>query len=309
MSILQPPLPDHAGPSCYWPPGHGAADSLAIAAAAPRAAGPLLVVVDDNESAEQLLLELKFFCQNLAEIPVFSLPDWETLPYDSFSPHQDIVSDRLSTLYRLPTLQRGILVVSVSSLMHRLPPRQYVAANSLDLKLGQSIDIAELRQQLILAGYSAVDSVYEHGEFAVRGSIIDLFPMGSPHPFRLDLLDEELDSIRVFEPESQRSSEQVESIKLLAGREFPLDEAGIMHFRAAFRERFDVDLRQCPLNQDVSDGLGSPGLEYYLALFFSSLNLLSDYLPENTTVIRLGDPQAAGEQFWSDIEARFEDRK
>ncbi len=267
-----------------------------------------MVVVPDNETAEHLLQELQFFCGNGEDLPVFSLPDWETLPYDSFSPHQDIISERLSTLYRLPGLQRGVLVVSVPSLMHRLPPMHYVAANSLDLERGQRIDMKELRGQLALAGYSGVESVYEHGEFAVRGSIIDLFPMGSPHPFRLDLFDDDLDSIRIFDPESQRSSDRVDSIKLLAGREYPLDEAGIMEFRARFRERFDVDLRQCPLYQDVSDGLGSPGLEYYLALFFPRLSMLSDYLPDNTIVVKMGDPSPAGEQFWSDIEARHGDR-
>ena len=153
--------------------------------------------------------------------------------------------------------------------MHQLPPHKYIAANSLDLKVGQELEIDKTREQLTLAGYQSVDSVFEHGEFAVRGSIIDIFPMGSIVPFRIDLFDNEIETLRIFDSETQRSKEQVQEIKLLPGREFPLDSDGIAAFRARFHELFNIDLRQCPLYQDVSDGINSPGLEYYLAFFLN----------------------------------------
>ncbi len=156
--------------------------------------------------------------------------------------------------------------------MHKLPPKNYVLANTLKLKIGQNLDINRLRAQLVSAGYQSVDAVYEHGEFAVRGSIIDLFPMGSKQPFRIDLWDDEIETLRLFDPETQLSQGKIDEIRLLPGREYPLDETGITRFRNAFRDRFDVDLRQAPLYQDVSEGIASPGLEYYLALFFDELN-------------------------------------
>ena len=308
-SIHNPTIPADVYQSCYWQGIEGCATSLAIANAAAKTGGPLLLLCENNEKVEQSIRELKYFCASHEELPVFSLPDWETLPYDNFSPHQDIISERLSALFHLPQLDRGVLVLSITSLMHRLPPHRYIAANSLNLRVGQKLEIEQIREQLILAGYQAVDSVFEHGEFAVRGSIIDIYPMGSLVPFRIDLFDDEIETLRTFDPESQRSDERVEKIKLLPGREYPLDEAGIAAFRNRFHELFDIDLRQCPLYQDVSDGINSPGLEYYLALFFEELSSLFDFMPENTIVIKQGDLKAAGEQFWQDIESRYEDRQ
>lgn len=308
-SIHNPTIPSDLYQSCFWQGVEGCADSLAIANAAAKADGPLLILCENNERVEQAIRELRYFCDSHDALPVFSLPDWETLPYDNFSPHQDIISERLSALYHLPQLDRGILVLSITSLMHRLPPHQYIAANSLDLQVGQKLAIEQIREQLMLAGYLAVDSVFEHGEFAVRGSIIDIYPMGSPVPFRIDLFDDEIETLRTFDPETQRSDQQVQSIKLLPGREYPLDDAGIAAFRNRFHELFDIDLRQCPLYQDVSDGINSPGLEYYLALFFHELSSLFDFMPKQTIVIKQGDLKAAGEQFWRDIESRYEDRQ
>jgi len=308
-SIFNPPLPSEQMPALYWTDTFGSAQSLAIANAAAKCEGPLLLICENNELVEQLKRELNYFCAAHAGIDVFSLPDWETLPYDSFSPHQDIISDRLSTLFHLPQLGKGIVVLSISSLMHKLPPHTYIAANSLDLEVGQTLKVEEMRKQLVNAGYQAVDSVHEHGEFAVRGSIIDLFPMGSQLPFRIDLLDEEIETLRSFDPESQRSAELVDAIKLLPGREYPLDDKGITDFRRRFRENFDVDLRQCPIYQDVGDGIASPGLEYYLALFFDRLDSLFNFLPESTTICTVGDIRQAGEQFWHDIKLRHQDRQ
>ncbi len=309
-SIFNPTLPADNYQSVYWSDAHGSASSLALIQAARAASGPILVICSSNEEVEYRLRELRFFSMDTASeaLLVMSLPDWETLPYDSFSPHQDIISDRLHALFHLPTLKQGLVLVSVTSLMHKLPPQQYIAANSLDLEQGQPLTIESIRNQMVLAGYHAVESVMEHGEFAVRGSIVDIFPMGALFPYRLDLFDDELDSIRIFDPESQRSHEKVGRIKLLPGREYPMDKAGIERFRASFRETFDVDTRQCPLFLDVSEGIASPGLEYYLSLFFEKLDSLFDFLPGSTVICRLGEIRKTGDNFWQDIQQRFEDR-
>lgn len=312
-TIFNPPLPQDSFMASHWQQTFGSATSLALASAAANSDGPLLLICQDNESVEQFKRELRYFCSKLPgksnPLQVFSLSDWETLPYDNFSPHQDIVSDRLSALYHLPDLKQGIVVTSIGSLMHKLPPKKYVRGNSLDLKVGQELSLQEMRAQLVDAGYQAVDSVFEHGEFAVRGSILDIYPMGSRFPFRIDLLGDEIETLRIFNPETQRSDQRIDEVRLLPGREYPLDAKGVTAFRSNFRERFDVDLRQCPIYQDVSEGISSPGLEYYLALFYERLDSLFDFLPENTTCCRIGDLATAGQSFWQDIQRRYEDRQ
>ena len=308
VNIFYPPLPANSEDNCFWRKPAGCAHNLAISNAASRADGPILLICEDNESVEQSIQELKYFSLN-KNFKVFSLPDWETLPYDIFSPHQDIISERLSALYHLPEFDRGVLVISITSLMHWLPPQKYISANSLELKVGQRLSISQIREQMILAGYQAVESVLEHGEFAVRGSIIDIYPMGSRLPFRVDLFDDQIDSLRMFDPETQRSLEKVKEIKLLPGREYPLDDTGIANFRNAFHELFDIDFRQCPLYQDVSAGIDTPGLEYYLGIFFDNLNSLFDFLPSTTIICHEGDLQKAGEQFWENISRLYKDRQ
>lgn len=293
----------------YWSEAHGAVRSLAIAEAATRANAPFLVICDSNESVEVFRREIEYFCQQREGLEVLTLPDWETLPYDNFSPHQDIISDRLRALFHLPNFKKGILVVSITSLMHRFPPKNYVLANTLLLEIGQSIQLEKLREQLIAANYNLCEMVYEHGEFAVRGSIVDIFPMGSHAPLRIELWDEEIETIRVFDPETQRSGKTKREIRLLPGREYPLDATGVSNFRSAFRERFDIDCRESPIYQDVSEAIASPGLEYYLSLFFEELESFSSYLPQNTVICRTGDLKIAGEKFWDEITERFEDRK
>ncbi len=305
--VFQPPLPDDNFESVYWSEVYGSALPLALTKAALAAPGPILLLCTSFEAVERCVRELRFFAA-ADELPVLGLPDWETLPYDSFSPHQDIISERLTTLYNMPSLDCGIVVLSITSLMHRLPPRHYIAGNTLHLEQGQQLSIDGIRQQMTIAGYQAVETVMEHGEFAVRGSIVDLFPMGSPVPYRLDLFDDELDSIRLFDPETQRSHEKISRIELLPGREYPLDEDAITRFRTGFRNAFDVDTRQCPIYQDVGEGIYSPGLEYYLPLFFEELSTLLDFLPESTIICRAGDLKVAGDIFWSDIQKRYQDR-
>jgi transcription-repair coupling factor (superfamily II helicase) len=309
QSLFDLSLPNDNYQSAYWSDAYGFAPTLAIFEAAVASPGPMLVVCQDNETVERFKRELAYFCKQVENIQVFSLPDWETLPYDNFSPHQDIISDRLNALYHLPQLNSGILVLSVTSLMHKLPPHSYITANSLQLKVGQTLDLIEMRRQLTLSGYQAVESVVDHGEFTIRGSILDVFPMGSNHPFRIDLFDDEIETLRVFDPETQRSHDQVSEIRLLPAKEYPLDAKGITAFRSNFQELFDIDLRQCPLYQDVSEGLNSPGLEYYLALFFQKLNTLFDYLPESTTLVRVGDLTKPGADFWRDVEQRYIERQ
>src|SRR5699024_2901799 len=194
------------------------------------------------------------------------LPDWETLPYDTFSPHQDIISERLATLYQLPRLSQGVLIIPITTLMLRLPPRQYLETHSLMITTGDHLHIETWRKQLERGGYRCVSQVVEHGEFAVRGSIIDLFPMGSKIPYRIDLFDNEVDSLRSFDPETQRSWQPVEQIQLLPAREFPLSEEATSQFRKNYRSFFAGNPQRSLIYSEVSEGNPPPGIEYYMPL-------------------------------------------
>ncbi|WP_313024944.1 transcription-repair coupling factor [Pseudomonas lopnurensis] len=306
MSVLRlPPLPAASGKQ-HWGNLPGAALSLAIAEAASHATRFTLLLTADSQSAERLQEELAFFAP---ELPVLLFPDWETLPYDLFSPHQDIVSQRIATLYQLPELSHGVLVVPITTALHRLAPTRFLLGSSLVLDVGQKLDVEQMRLRLEAAGYRCVDTVYEHGEFAVRGALIDLYPMGSPLPYRIDLFDDEIETLRTFDPENQRSIDKVESIRLLPAREFPLKKEAVTGFRARFRERFDVDFRRCPIYQDLSTGITPAGIEYYLPLFYEETATLFDYLPEDSQVFSLPGIEQAAEQFWSDVRNRYEERR
>jgi len=306
VSVLRlPPLPAASGKQ-HWGNLPGAALSLAIAEAASNAKRFTLLLTADSQSAERLQEELAFFAPQLA---VLHFPDWETLPYDIFSPHQDIVSQRIAALYQLPELSHGVLVVPITTALHRLAPKRFLLGSSLVLDVGQKLDVEQMRLRLEAAGYRCVDTVYEHGEFAVRGALIDLFPMGSPLPYRIDLFDDEIETLRTFDPENQRSIDKVESIRLLPAREFPLKKEAVTGFRARFRERFDVDFRRCPIYQDLSTGITPAGIEYYLPLFYEETATLFDYLPEDSQVFSLPGIEQAAEQFWSDVRNRYEERR
>ncbi|AEA84657.1 transcription-repair coupling protein Mfd [Stutzerimonas stutzeri DSM 4166] len=300
-----PPLPAASGKQ-HWGNLPGAALSLAIAEAASNAKRFTLLLTADSQSAERLQEELAFFAP---ELPVLHFPDWETLPYDLFSPHQDIVSQRIATLYQLPELSHGVLVVPITTALHRLAPKRFLLGSSLVLDVGQKLDVEQMRLRLEAAGYRCVDTVYEHGEFAVRGALIDLFPMGSALPYRIDLFDDEIETLRTFDPENQRSIDMVESIRLLPAREFPLKKEAVTGFRARFRERFDVDFRRCPIYQDLSTGITPAGIEYYLPLFYEETATLFDYLPEDSQVFSLPGIEQAAEQFWNDVRNRYEERR
>lgn len=306
MSVLRlPSLPAASGKQT-WGNLPGAALSLAIAEAANAAKRFTLLLTADSQSAERLEQELKFFAP---ELPVLHFPDWETLPYDLFSPHQDIISQRIASLYRLPELSHGILVVPITTALHRLAPKRFLLGSSLVLDVGQKLDVEQMRTRLEATGYRYVETVYEHGEFTVRGALIDLFPMGTKLPYRIDLFDDEIETLRTFDPETQRSIDKVDSIRLLPAREFPLNKEAVTGFRARFRERFDVDFRRCTIYQDLNSGITPAGIEYYLPLFFDETDTLFDYLPSDTQVFSLPGIEQASENFWNDVRNRYEERR
>lgn len=307
--LAKPPVSMRAGNRQYWGQLYGSAQALAIANAATLYSGLSLIVTADTSSAIRLETELRFFAGDANGLPVLHLADWETLPYDTISPHQDIISERLRTLYQLPAVKQGILVVPITTLLQRLMPQSYLLGNSLMVSVGEQIDTNQLRQNLERAGYRCVDTVYEHGEFAVRGSLMDIYPMGSDLPYRIDLFDDEIESLRTFDPETQLTIDKVEKIQLLPAKEFPLNKAGINLFKQQWLERFDVNHKACPVFQDISAGISPPGIEYYLPLFFDACGTLFDYLPQNTQLYALGDIEKSAESFWVELLRRYESRR
>ncbi|MDH5177511.1 MAG: transcription-repair coupling factor, partial [Gammaproteobacteria bacterium] len=277
------PLPTTDRPSLRWTGLTGAATALQIARMGVAAPGPVLLVTQDAATAARLEEELRFFCAGA--VPVCGFPGYETLPYDQFSPHPDIISQRLSTLARLPALKRGIVIVDVQTALQRLPPRTFIDGHALSLKAGEALDLEQFRLRLTSAGYASVPQVAEPGDFAIRGSLFDVYPMGSESPLRIDLFDDVIDSIRSFDAESQRSLEKLARLDLLPAREFSLSPESIKDFRRRFRTRFQGDLTRMPLYRDVGEGLAPAGIEYYLPLFFETTATLLDYLPSRTTVV------------------------
>ena len=230
-----------------------------------RHPGPVVLIAPDMQNALRLHDEISQFTDE----PVINLADWETLPYDSFSPHQEIISSRLSTLYQLPTMQRGVLILPVNTLMQRVCPHSFLHGHALVMKKGQRLSRDTLRSQLEQAGYRHVDQVMEHGEYATRGALLDLYPMGSDQPYRIDFFDDEIDSLRVFDVDTQRTLEEVDAINLLPAHEFPTDKTAIELFRSQWREQFDVKRDAEHIYQQVSKGTLPAGIEYWQPLFFS----------------------------------------
>ncbi|MDB5810999.1 MAG: mfd [Betaproteobacteria bacterium] len=283
-------------------PYHGSADALALAELAGKVR-PLLVITATAADAQRLLDEIPYFNPALK---VHLLPDWETLPYDSFSPHHDLVSERLATLYQITQQAFDIAIVPVTTALYRFAPIEYLAARTFFFKQGESLAADELRKQLTIAGYTHVAQVLSPGEYSFRGGLIDLFPMGSALPYRLDLFDDQIESIRSFDVDTQRSIYKVNEVRLLPAREFPLDEDGQTMFRRNFRSRFEGDPSRSRLYKDVSNGIAPAGIEYYLPLFFEHTALLTDYLPPHTTLVLHHDVQPCIEQFWQDTQARYD---
>ncbi|MDN0083319.1 transcription-repair coupling factor [Crenobacter sp. SG2305] len=262
---------------------------------------PLVIVTADAQAAQRLKAELPFFA---ADASIALLPDWETLPYDHFSPHGDLVSERLATLWQIRQRQADVVIVPAATAMTRLTPVDYLIGRTFFLKTGQNLDVEALRGDLVIAGYQHVTQVVAPGEFSIRGGLVDLFPMGSTLPYRIDLFDEEIESLRTFDPDTQRTLYPVPEIRLLPAREYPTDEAGVTTFRQQYRERIEGDPSKSRIYKDVSAKLFPAGIEYYLPLFFDHTSTLFDYLGEQATLVLHHDVQAAAESMWKDIASR-----
>ena len=311
VSIFSPVLAKSRGKNAdkkVWQNLPGSSATVAIFHGALTTQQPILLLTHDTPSALRLEQELASLNKQ-EKLPICLFPDWETLPYDTFSPHQDIISQRLATLYQLSRMDKGIVIVPISTLIQRLAPKQYIEANSLIIKKGDKKDLHQLRQNLEASGYRSVDQVMEHGEFSARGAILDIFPMGSNTPFRLDFFDDEIDEIRLFDPENQRSSDKVDGINLLPAHEFPTDNDGTNLFRSQYREQFTSTIDKESIYHQVSNGIMPAGIEYYLPLFFEQTNTLCDYLTDNTLIIISGDIDKSLSHYWSDINYRYEDRR
>ncbi len=302
-SLLNPPLPEK-NRNVTWSGLHGSAVGMALAEAANKYNGVLVVVVEDQHQLEILEAEIRYFHNNQSEIPVMIFPGWECLPYDVFSPHQDIISERLKLLDALPNLQRGIVLLQTTNLMQRLPPVDYVTGHSFSLEVGQKVGMNNLRNRLTNANYTSVHQVVSPGEYTVRGGLLDVFPMGSDAPFRLDFFDEELESIRWFDPETQRSTNNVSQIELLPAREFPMTEQSIALFRSSFRKQFEGDPRSQHVYSQVSLGHIPAGAEFFFPLFFEETASLFQYLRADTVFVLSAQFDDVCSAFWSEINDR-----
>ncbi|HCI52988.1 MAG TPA: transcription-repair coupling factor [Gallionella sp.] len=279
----------------------GSSDALALAQFADKHT-PLVVITANANEAQRLIEEIPFFAPDLR---VHLLPDWETLPYDHFSPHQDLISERLSTLHHVRSQSCDVLVVPVTTALYPLPPAEYLSAFTFFIKRGEKLNLPALREQMTFAGYSHVQQVLSPGEFCVRGGIIDLFAMGSVLPYRIDLFDDEIETISTFDVDTQRTLYPVPEIRLLPAREFPLDDKGQAHFRQRFRDVFEGDPSKSRIYKEVSKGNAPAGIEYYLPLFFDKTATVFDYLPKNATLCLHGNVDAAIAQFGVDAASRY----
>jgi transcription-repair coupling factor (superfamily II helicase) len=301
MQLSQPTLGQK---SRFSYPANGL-DSLSLALLACRlktTKTPLVIITASAFEAQRLLDEIPYFSTDLS---VHLLPDWETLPYDIFSPHPDLISERLATLYQISQNICDVVIVPIATALLRLPPVAFMSAHTFMLKKGQQLNLEALRHQCAQAGYHHVSQVISPGEFSVRGGLVDLFPMGSALPYRIDLFDDEIETIRTFDIDTQRSLYPVPEIRLLPAREFPLDEAGIGKFRSNFREQFEGDPQRAKIYKDVSKGVASGGIEWYLPLFFDETSNLLDYLPSAANICLHGNLDKAAQQFWADANSRY----
>jgi transcription-repair coupling factor (superfamily II helicase) len=285
---------------------HGSADAYALAQIALdlKSRGQMLAIVVANASdAQRLRDEIPWFGGD--QLRCHLLPDWETLPYDAFSPHQDLVSERLATLHEITSAQCDVMLVPATTALVRMAPPSFLAAYTFFFQQGESLDEAQLKSQLTLAGYTHVTQVMSPGEYSVRGGLIDLFPMGSALPYRLDLFGDTIETIRTFDADTQRSLYPVKEVRLLPGREFPMDEASRTAFRSRWREHFEGDPSRAVIYKDIGAGIASAGIEYYLPLFFEQTATLFEYLPQGAVVATVGDIEASIKRFWTDTSSRY----
>ena len=306
-SLFTPERPERAAERRFWGNLHGSSQALAIANAAQQHNGLTLIITTDSASALQLEEEIRFFS---GDLDTLLFPDWETLPYDVFSPHQDIISQRIETLNQLQHQPNAALIIPVSTLLQRLPPASFFDGQTFVLDTGQTFDTERTRKHLEAAGYHCVDTVYEHGEFAVRGAIVDIFPMGQDLPFRIDLFDDEIETLRTFDPDTQRTLNKVDRIRILPAREFPLSTSAIRLFKTRWFDFFDQNPNDCPLYTDVSQAITPPGIEYFLPLFFDEpLCSLFDYLPDKTLIVHDAGIEEAVKHFSVEVNERYESRR
>ena len=306
-TLLRPLIPGSGRPEVHWTGLHGSATALALAEAAAADERPWIVIEPDSRSLERHRAELGFFASR--NLRVLTLPDWEVLPYDVFSPHADITSERLLALAELPMMRGGLLLVSLDTLLQRLAPRQYVASRSFSLAVGETLALEAFRLRLSEAGYSSVSQVAGPGEYALRGSLLDVFPMGTETPLRIDLFDDEIEAIRRFDPQTQRSQDSLASVRLLPAREMPLDADAVRAFRRRYRTRFEGDPTRSVIYRGVSDGIAPAGIEFYLPLFFESTDTIFDYLPADAVIVDLtGGLDSAIERGWQALTSRHEER-
>ena len=307
-------LPQRAGEQLTWRGLNGSAHLLALSEFSPHlrqqtsALTPQMIVLVTAEpaSTEEWASGIRFFQSSTEPHQILRFPDWETLPYDAFSPHQDITSERLACLQHLRNQQQGLLIVPAPTLVQKIAPTSFLDGACFDLKRGQIFDTESQRLRLEAAGYQATDTVTERGQYAVRGAVMDIFPMGAELPVRIDLFDEEIDTLRTFDPDSQLSVAQINELKILPGKEFPFDDAAIAHFRDQWHNAFNVDVRRCSIYQDVSSYIAPNGIEYYLPFFFDQMATLFDYLPENTLFVVEDAVIEACEQYLAEVSARYE---
>ncbi|MBV9891097.1 MAG: DEAD/DEAH box helicase, partial [Rhizobacter sp.] len=298
-------LPDIApGKRFALPRPPGSADALLLARFAEREGAkraPVAIFNAEPADSQRLAEEIAFFAPGL-RVAVF--PDWETLPYDAFSPHEDLVSERLETLWRIGRREVDVVLMPATTALVRLAPPSFMAGTTFQFRTRQRLDEAALKAQLTLAGYAHVSQVVSPGEYAVRGGLIDLFPMGSSVPYRVDLFGDEIDSIRTFDPDTQRSLYPVPEVRLLPGREFPMDEAARNAFRARWRERFEGDPTKVRIYKDIGAGIATAGIEFYLPLFFDETATVFDYVGATATVALHGEIDEALQRFWADTRER-----
>ncbi len=302
---LHPNAPTESGQRQLWGSLYGSGIGLVTSNTAQEYTAPVILVTPDTPSAQRIEYALKFY-RGKSATAVMSFPDWETLPYDIFSPHQDIISERLFTLHQLQNLKSGIIIVPVQTLMHKVIPKSYINKHSLVINIGQDLDLEQFRLNLEESGYNCVSSVMEHGEFTVRGNILDIYPMGSNTPIRIELFDTEIESIRIFDPETQRSTKKINNFQLLPAKEFPLDKDGIADFRQRFREKFEGDPTQSNIYKEISQGNSPAGVEYYIPLFFEATETLFDYLSQSCLLFLMQGVESAADNFWTEINSRYE---
>ncbi|MBS3963669.1 MAG: transcription-repair coupling factor [Methylomonas sp.] len=305
--IFNTPLPQRNDQAVYWSGLPGCADSLALAEIVNREKRLLVVVTADSQTALRIEHELGFFLEGAH--PILQFPDWETLPYDIFSPLPEIISERLRTLVLLPEIRQGVLIVPVSTLMYRLAPREHILAHSFSIEVGGTLNLELTRIKLEAVGYQCVSQVYQHGEFAVRGSILDLFPMGSKQPYRIELFDDDIESIRSFDPDTQMSQDKMPKVELFPAREFPFTDDAIKRFRQAFREQFPDASPKNTLYLDVSRQIAPAGIEYYLPLFVERTESLFAYLPDTALLALPAGFADSAERFFREADERYQQRK